>query len=205
MKKFILTFLFIFIFASPTFAKATQVEAMSEYDSDNPPINFVFKVVEYNEIENFTCLFDGDIIESEVVKTKDNQRLKQNATFALKINRIIHRNGDILEPNNVFAKYTTALDKIEISKNVALSVGNYFVKGVSIGYRTVEGAVKNTEGNRFKSSGVAFVNSTPLGYINKGNEIKLKAGDKFLLNIEAIDISNPSIIDEYKYNVIKPY
>ena len=59
--------------------------------------------------------------------------------------------------------------------------------------------------NRFKSSGVAFVNSTPLGYINKGNEIKLKAGDKFLLNIEAIDISNPSIIDEYKYDVIKPY
>lgn len=203
MKKFILTFLLLLIFASPTFAKATQVEAMSEYDSDNPPFKFVFKVIEYNAIENFTSLLDGDIIESEVVKTKDNKRLKQNATFALKITKIIHRNGDILEPDNVFAKYTTALDKVEMSKNVALSVGNYFVKGVSFGYRTIEGAVKNPEGNRFKSGGIALVNSTPLGYINKGEDIKIKVGDKFLLNIKAINLDNPTIIDEYKYDVTK--
>ena len=75
------------------------------------------------------------------------------------------------------------------------------MKGISCGYRTVEGAVKNPEGNRLKSAGVALYNSTPLAYINKGKDILINVGDNFLLNIEVVPPEKQSIIDEHNYNL----
>lgn len=203
MKKLFITLLLIFLFSGAANAKATQVEALTEYDSTNPPTNISFKVIENNEIENFSDLLVGDILYAEIVKTKDSQRLKQNATFSLKIIKVTTINGETYFPNNLYAKYTTSLDTVELGKNVALSIGNKFVKGISVGYRAVEGAIKDPEGNRAKSTGVAIVDATPLGYINKGEDLKINIGDKFLLNIEAINAESPSIIDEYKYDITK--
>ena len=201
MKKILLLLALIIFFVAPANAKATLVEAMTPYNSDIPTDIIVFKVAHSNTIENYGILYSGDIIEGIVIRAKDNSRLKQNATFSLKITRITQQNGNIQEPQNLYAKYTTELDKVETSKTAALTVGNFFVKGLSCGYRTVEGAVKNPEGNRFKSAGVALYNSTPLAYINKGKDILINVGDNFLLNIEVVTPEDQNIIDEHNYNL----
>lgn len=174
---------------------------MTPYNSNNPSDTIVFKVVNANYIENYGILYNDDIIEGIVIRAKDNNRLKQNATFSLKITQIRQSNGELQEPQNLFAKYTTEMDKLETSKTAALTVGNFFVKGLSCGYRTVEGAVKNPEGNRFKSAGVALYNSTPLAYINKGKDILIDVGNQFLLNIEVVTPEDKNIIDEHNYNL----
>ncbi len=201
MKKILLLLALIIFFVAPANAKATLVEAMTPYNSDTPTDIVVFKVAHSNLVENYGILYSGDIVEGIVIRAKDNSRLKQNATFSLKITRITQRNGNIQEPQNLYAKYTTELDKVETSKTAALTVGNFFVKGLSCGYRTVEGAVKNPEGNRFKSAGVALYNSTPLAYINKGKDILINVGDNFLLNIEVVTPEDQNIIDEHNYNL----
>lgn len=174
---------------------------MTPYNSNNPSDTIVFKVVNANYIENYGILYNDDIIEGIVIRAKDNNRLKQNATFSLKITQIRQSNGELQEPQNLFAKYTTEMDKLETSKTAALTVGNFFVKGLSCGYRTVEGAVKNPEGNRLKSAGVALYNSTPLAYINKGKDILIDVGNQFLLNIEVVNPEDKNIIDEHNYNL----
>lgn len=201
MKKFLLILTLLTFFISPANAKSTLVEAMTPYNSNNPSDTIVFKVVNANYIENYGILYNDDIIEGIVIRAKDNNRLKQNATFSLKITQIRQSNGELQEPQNLFAKYTTEMDKLETSKTAALTVGNFFVKGLSCGYRTVEGAVKNPEGNRFKSAGVALYNSTPLAYINKGKDILIDVGKQFLLNIEVVTPEDKNIIDEHNYNL----
>lgn len=201
MKKILLLLVLIIFFVAPANAKATLVEAMTPYNSDTPTDIIVFKVAHSNTIENYGILYSGDIIEGIVIRAKDNSRLKQNATFSLKITRITQQNGNIQEPQNLYAKYTTEFDKVETSKTAALTVGSHFVKGLTFGYRTVEGAIKNPEGNRFKSAGVALYNSTPLSYISKGKDILINVGDNFLLNIEVVTPEDQNIIDEHNYNL----
>lgn len=190
-----------FIFIAPANAKATQVEALSSYDSNVPSETITFKIVTPNSIENFGSLENGDILEATVVRAKDNTRLKQNATFSVKITKITSTNGNVQYPENLYAKYTTEIDKVETTKTVALSVGDRFVKGMTFGFRTVEGAIKNPEGNRAKSAGVALYNATPLSYISKGNDIVINKGDNFLLNIELVTPENKNLIDKHNYNL----
>lgn len=202
MKKFLLIVTILLFIINPSFAKATRVEALSDYTSEYPPAMLYFKLFEYSEsFEDIPEFSIGDIVEAIVIKTKDNKRLKQNATFALKINRLKKEDGRIIQVNNIYAKYTTKIDTAEVSKNIALGVGNYFVKGLSIGYKTVEGAFKNEEDDRLKSAGVALYKSTPLSYVEKGNEIDIKVGDIFLLNIAPVDVDNPSFVDGIKYGI----
>lgn len=190
-----------FIFIAPANAKATQVEALSSYDSNVPSETITFKIVTPNTIENFGLLENGDILEATVVRAKNNTRLKQNATFSVKITKITSTNGNVQYPENLYAKYTTEIDKVETTKTVALSVGDRFVKGMTFGFRTVEGAIKNPEGNRAKSAGVALYNATPLSYISKGNDIVINKGDNFLLNIELVTPENKNLIDKHNYNL----
>lgn len=201
MKKFLLLITMFFIFIAPANAKATQVEALSSYDSNVPSETITFKIVTPNSIENFGSLENGDILEATVVRAKDNTRLKQNATFSVKITKITSTNGNVQYPENLYAKYTTEIDKVETTKTVALSVGDRFVKGMTFGFRTVEGAIKNPEGNRAKSAGVALYNATPLSYISKGNDIVINKGDNFLLNIELVTPENKNLIDKHNYNL----
>lgn len=201
MKKFLLLITMFFIFIAPANAKATQVEALSSYDSNVPSETITFKIVTPNTIENFGLLENGDILEATVVRAKNNTRLKQNATFSVKITKITSTNGNVQYPENLYAKYTTEIDKVETTKTVALSVGDRFVKGMTFGFRTVEGAIKNPEGNRAKSAGVALYNATPLSYISKGNDIVINKGDNFLLNIELVTPENKNLIDKHNYNL----
>ena len=76
------------------------------------------------------------------------------------------------------------MDKKELAKSASLTVGSYFVKGLSLGVNAVEGAIKNEEGNRFKSSVVNVYENTPFSYVETGNELNILEGDIFWLKFK---------------------
>ena len=85
---------------------------------------------------------------------------------------------------NLKGKYSMHMDKKELAKSASLTVGSYFVKGLSLGVNAVEGAIKNEEGNRFKSSVVNVYENTPFSYVETGNELNILEGDIFWLKFK---------------------
>ena len=69
----------------------------------------------------------------------------------------------------------------KVIKGAALTVGNYFVKGLSIGVSFVEGVVKNEKDNRLKSGVVNAYEASPLSYVEEGQQLDIKVGDDFYL------------------------
>ena len=55
---------------------------------------------------------------------------------------------------------------------------------MSLGYNAVEGAVKNEQDNRFKSSVTSVYENSPVSYVEKGNEIEISKNQVFLLNFK---------------------
>lgn len=94
--------------------------------------------------------------------------MKRDATFTFVPLYYTNTVKNVVRINGYFpAKYTTKLDKGELAKSAALGVGSYFVKGLSIGYSAVEGAVKNEDENRIKSGAKAAYESSPFSYVEK--------------------------------------
>lgn len=87
----------------------------------------------------------------------------------------------------VKGKFTTKFDYKSAAKSAALGVGSYFVKGLSSAYAAVEGAIKNEEGNRFKSGAISLYESTPISYVEKGEDIVIKKDQVFILNFKLKD------------------
>ena len=185
MKKILFRlFLGIFIcsFGVAVHAETMQVMALSDFSTENP--SEYIEVQIYNDVmldENLS-LRSGYRMKAKVVDVVSPKRLKRNAKFSI-VPVSYTDFGGVEHPieKEFIGKYSPKfeLDKGKMAKDAALAVGNYFVKGLSLGYHAVEGAVKNEEGNRFKSSVVSVYESTPLSYANNGEEIVIKKNDYF--------------------------
>lgn len=110
---------------------------------------------------------------------------------------VLKTDGKVIELKGYYpAKYTTKLNKGQMAKSAALSVGNHFVKGLSMGYSAIEGAVKNEQDNRLKSGAVSLYESSPLSYVEKGHEIEIAEEQIFLLNFKVKDVED---LPNYEY------
>lgn len=194
MKRLVLI---MCLLAQPVFAKTIPVQALNDFSSENPPEKFSIKVLDNIDLDAQTSLKEGDVVYGTIVDVKNSKRLKRNATFSF-VPQVIHEpDGNIIEIKGYFpAKYTTKLNKGEIAKSAVLSVGNYFVKGLSMGYTAIEGAVKNEKDNRFKSTVNAVYESSPLSYVEKGHELFIPKEQNFLLNFKVKDDED---VPNYEY------
>lgn len=184
MKKFYLTIALLSMLFMPALAKNVEVEALSNFSTDNPPKYYSVKIVEPIVTSKGT-IESGSILEGKIT-AKDAQRLKRDATFSFKPVTLTEPNGNVINiKKNIVGKYTKGLDKGQIAKSAALSAGNFVVKGFSTGFTAIEGAVKNEEGNRLKSSAVAVYEKSPLSYTQKGNALEIKEGERFYINFKA--------------------
>lgn len=185
MKKILFRlFLGIFIcsFGVAVHAETMQVMALSDFSTENP--SEYIKVQIYNDVmldENLS-LRSGYRMKAKVVDVVSPKRLKRDAKFS--IIPVSYKDFSGVEhpiKKEHVGKYSPKfdIDKGQLAKDAALAVGNHFVKGLSLGYHAVEGAVKNEEGNRLKSSVVSIYESTPLSYANNGEEIVIKKNDFF--------------------------
>ena len=149
MKKFYLSLILSLLLCAPALAKTIEVEALNDFSTANPPNTMSVKVVTDVIEDSQVIIPKGTIVHGKIVNVKDPKRLKRNATFSFEPTSYIDTQGTAHHVKRQFAgKYTTKLDKKEVAKSAALSVGSYFVKGLSMGYRTIEGVVKDEEDNR---------------------------------------------------------
>ncbi len=191
MKK-ILLILSLFLIGLPALSKTIPVQALEDFSSTDPPTTYSLVVLDDLMTDENTILFKcGDVLNGKIIDVKPPKRLKQNAAFTFVPLTITDFNGTVSNITGYYpARYTTKLDKANIAKIAALGVGSYFIKGLSLGYNAIEGAVKNEKDNRFKSSVNSIYENSPLSYIEKGHELIIEREQYFLLNFKINNIPN---------------
>lgn len=193
MKKCIFRFwlsLAVSAFMLPALADRLHVQAMSDFSTFKPVNTITFKALNAIELNSDIKIWSGYVVNARVNEVIPPKRLKRNATFRIVPVSYTDTEGNTYYINEEFiGKYSPKfeLDKGQVAKNAALTVGNYFVKGVSLGYHAVEGAVKNQEGNRAKSSVVSVYKNSPLSYVENGQELDIKSGDLFSFTFKTDD------------------
>ncbi len=187
MKRFLMLFVFITVFlCQPVLAETIRVQALEDFSTENPLEYMSVKAMDDLVLDEDLSIKSGCVIKGQVVDVKSPKRLKRNATFKFIPLSYTDESGQVTDINGYYpAKYTTKLNKGELAKSAALTVGSYFVKGLSLGYSAIEGAVKNEKDNRFKSSVNEVYEDSPFSYVEKGKDIVIKKEQMFLLNFKA--------------------
>ena len=201
MKKILnFSLLSLLLLASPVFAKTVAVEAMSGFTTEDPPREMSVKLLEDIVLDDNTTLAADYVIDGKIVDVTDPKRLKRNATFTFVPVSYKDKNGKVSQIKAYCpAKYTTKINKGELAKSVGLGVGSFFVKGLSLGYSAVEGAIKNEQDNRFKSSVTNVYNDSPLSYVEKGEELVIEKEQVFFLNFKLKDDVEEDDAPNYEY------
>lgn len=206
MKNFYgFCFFILALLGQPVFAKTVAVEAMSDFTTENPPKEMSVKLLEDVVVDENLTIKAEDIIDGTVIDVTDPKRLKRNATFTFVPTSYKDKDGKVVVIKNYCpAKYTTKVNKGELAKSAVLGVGNFFVKGLSIGYSAVEGAIKNEKDNRFKSSVNEVYQDSPLSYVEKGAELIIEKGQVFFLNFKTKDDVPEEDLPNYEYTELQP-
>lgn len=184
MKKFFMILALLFVI-QPAIAQTVHVQTTKDFSTENPPKSMSVLLLDDLVLNETLTIPNGSILYGDVVDVIDPKRLKRDATFSFELKNYITTSGENHNLEQPYTgKYTTKLNKAQIAKSAALSVGNHFVEGLSIGYSAIEGAVKNEKGNRLKSSASAAYEKTPFSYVRKGGEIVIEKDKVFLLNFK---------------------
>lgn len=188
------------VFSVPAFAERLHVQAISDFSTENPSEFITFKALNAIELSSDIKLWGGYVVKARVDEVIPPKRLKRNASFKIIPVSFIDNEGKIYQISEEFVgKFSPKfeLNKAELAKNAALGVGSYFVKGLSIGYHAVEGAVKNEEGNRAKSSVVSVYKNSPLSYVENGQELEIKEGDLFSFTFKVCEDDDEEVSDAF--------
>lgn len=205
MKKNLYLLVLIFgLLCQPVLAKTVAVEALNDFSTENPSARMSIKILEDLAIDDNVVFSEGTVVDGKVVDVTDPKRLKRDATFTFVPLNYVDKNGKTIDVKGYYpAKYTTKISKGELAKNVGLGVGNFFVKGLSLGYSAVEGAVKNEKDNRFKSSVTEVYKDSPFSYVEKGTELVIEKNQMFYLNFKSKDDEDESDLPNYEYTPLQ--
>lgn len=186
MKNLFLVIASSVIMCTPALAVNVEVEALSDFSTNNPPQTYSVKIVEPINTKNGN-IESGSIIEGKIIAI-DAKRLKQDATFSFIPTYLVTPKGEVIKvKRNFIGNYRKEIDKKQIAKSAVLTAGNFAIKGFSTGVTAIEGAVKNEQGNVIKSTAVAVYEGSPLSYIQKGESLELKQGQHFYINFRLED------------------
>lgn len=191
MIKKILLLLLCLILKMSTANAAVQMKviAINEFRTDKPSDSLDVKVIEDASLGKYT-IGRNSVLHCKVMKVIDPKRGKRNASFYVQPVYYIENDKTINIEEEIYGKYSKfVLSKEELKnfptfkfmKTAALTVGNYFIKGISIAYSFGEGVVKNEQDNRLKSGVVNAYEESPLSYIGEGEQLDIKVGDDFYL------------------------
>lgn len=191
MKQKFFYFVFLIVLSGmfvKTYAQIVEVMSLNDFSTAEPPKTISVKLIEPLELKNMQILDSGIILNGVLVDVISPKRLKRDAGFSFKPETYTDLDGNTQNTDlNIIAKYTKPVDKGGLAKNAALSVGNYFVKGFSIGVTAVNGAVQNEEGNRFKSSAKSVYEASPFSYAEKGEDLYINANQNFFMKFSTTD------------------
>lgn len=188
-KNFYFVFLIVLsgMFAK-TYAQIVEVMSLNDFSTAEPPKTISVKLIEPLELKNMQILDSGIILNGDLVDVISPKRLKRDAGFSFKPVTYTDLDGNTQNlDSNIIAKYTKPVDKGGLAKNAALSVGNHFIKGLSMGVTAVKGAVQNEEGNRLKSSAKSVYEASPFSYAEKGEDLYINANQNFFMKFSSTD------------------
>ena len=166
-----------------------KVVSLNDFSTNSPSKTIDVKLLDAATLGKYE-IKEHSILHCNVVEIVDPKRGKRHAPFFVQPAYYTNSNETIKIENEYYGKYSkTVLSKEELKKippsrvvkKAALTVGNYFVKGLSIGVSFVEGIAKNKEDNRIKSGFVNAYEESPLAYIEEGEQLEIKVGDEFYL------------------------
>ena len=197
-----------FLIINPVIAKNIKVEALSDFSTVNPPKIWKIKIIEGFVADNGQAVHPNTIVEGKIIDVTSPKRLKRAAAFTFVPQTYYDpRIGYTQDVKRDFqGKYSSKTDMTakNVAKKGALTAGNLLVGSfVAPAVGLVEGAVKNSEGNRAKSAVVSAYENTPLSYASKGKELEFKKGQVFIMNFklkseEELEENKPN----YSYEIV---
>lgn len=207
-QKFIcLVFIFFMFVCNPVSAQTIAVQSLTDFSTENPPKSISVLLLDPLEINSNQILDSGTTVNGNLIDVVSPKRLKRDADFSFEPSSYIDSNGKVVDLKlNIKASYTEPVNKAALAKKATLSVGNAFVKGLSMGVAAVEGAVKNHEGNRFKSSVSSAYEVSPFSYVRKGEDLTVQEGQIFCLKFPSAkkiqkSLSKQSYIDKQNNSI----
>lgn len=204
MKKILTILVFMLMSLSCSAATHLKVISLENFSTNSPSKTIDVKLLDAATLGKYE-IKEHSILHCNVVEIVDPKRGKRNATFFVQPAYYTKSGETIKIEEEYYGKYSkTVLSKEELKKippsrvvkKAALTVGNYFVKGLSIGVSFVEGIVKNKEDNRIKSGFVNAYEESPLAYVEEGEQLEIKVGDEFYL---VFKIENSPDEPNYEY------
>ena len=190
MKKILLILALMFFQITACHAAVQmKVVALEEFKTDAPSETIKVKVLQDTVLGSYDIGVNS-VLECQVLRIVDPKRLKRNASFYVKpLSYTV--DGTVCEiEEEYYGKYSAfVLSKEEIKeipagkviKKAAMTVGDYFVKGLSTCVAFVQGFAKNEKDNRLKSGVVNAYEESPLSDISEGQQLDIKVGDDFYL------------------------
>lgn len=187
----------VFTVASVYAAEILQVESLTKFSTAEYPAEVQLRALNDINLSADIQIKEGYTVTGKLTDVSSPKRLKRDAKFSFMPLYYVDYSGKtnmIKEP--VEGKFTKDIEinKGELAKSAALTVGNHFLQGLSMGYYAVEGAVKNESDNRFKSSVKSVYEHSPLSYVEKGQDIEINVHDVFGLKFKVDD-------DDEEYSV----
>ena len=170
-------------------ANQVKVSALESFNTAKPSETFKV-VVEENSSLGIYNLNENTILNCVVLKVVEPKRGKRNATFYVKPISYVYNDKTCQIVEEMYGKYSKKiLSKEELKKipptkiigKTALTVGNYFVHGLSTGVSLAKGMIQNEEDNRIKSGVKKAYKESPLSFVEEGEELDIKCGDVFYL------------------------
>lgn len=187
MKKvvFCLSLILCLFVPQSAFAKKVKVQAVTPFDSNNPPHNFTVKLQE-PIINNTLSMYKGTVINGYIYQTIPPKRLKQNASFIYIPTNYIDQNGQKQPITDIVTQYTTKFRPEETITNALYLFGGVPVALATAGFYAAQGAIedKNATNKKetLKASAENVYENSPLSLIEKGDYLKINRNQEFLLN-----------------------
>lgn len=187
MKKFLLFLILFLHFHAAQAASQLKVTALQEFTTEKPSESIVVALNDDSQLGeyNFSA---NTVLTCRVFNIIEPKRGKRDASFyVIPVYYSVDEKLMRIE-QEMYGKYAKrVLSKEELKKipsfktfkKAALSVGNYFVKGLSTSYAFVEGIVKNEKDGRIKSGVVNAYEESPLSLISEGEQLNIQPGDEF--------------------------
>ena len=200
-KSLILTFILLFGLTSVQAASdRIHVSSLEDFSTASPSKTLDVIVKEEGNIGEY-LLKPDDVIHCNVVKTTSPKRGKRAAGFVVQPISYTTEGQTNSIYESYYGKYASKviskeelknIDKVKVGKKAAMTVGGHFVKGLAPAVTLAEGMIKNEEGNRIESGVKNVYKSSPLSYVEKGQEINLTPEQPFYLifkpaNVQALE------------------
>lgn len=181
MKKIFFVLAIALCTASSVFAEDMKVMALKDFSTDKPS-EIKVQVLQTMKLDEGVVIEQGSVVTGFMIDVIPAKRLKRDATFSFMPTGYITPKREQYSINRKYVgKFSPKIeiDKTELAKTAALSVGDFFVKGLSTGFYAVQGAIKNEKENRFVSSVQNVYENSLLSYIEKGGATCIKAQSMF--------------------------